>query len=302
MSSEPRDLRSLQAWMQEVITHPQGTLAGIRTSAAQQHVAADPDELQHVVTRSAALTAQQRLDVYNNAYFGRLLECMQQMFPVLVKALDPEVFDAFAFGYLQAYPSRSYTLNRLAERFVDYLVATRPAPDDSSDQQPQAPAKPGWTDLVIDLARLELTIDEVFDGPGIERSETLTQDELRRIDPDDLPGAQLTTAPCLRLLQFGYPTNDFYTAVRADEKPRFPEPRPTYLAVTRLNYVVRRLPLESAQFHLLQELQAGSTLGTAVAAAAEQTANFQSLPASLGEWFQQWAEARFFISIKLAAD
>ena len=28
--------------------------------------------------------------------------------------------------------------------------------------------KPGWAELLVDLARLELAIDQVFDGPGME--------------------------------------------------------------------------------------------------------------------------------------
>jgi hypothetical protein len=55
-----------------------------------------------------------RLAIYGTAYYARLLECLLEEFPVLVHALGEELFDAFAVGYLQKYPSRSYTLNDLA--------------------------------------------------------------------------------------------------------------------------------------------------------------------------------------------
>ena len=47
-------------------------------------------------------------------------------FPVLKHALGEEVFDAFAVGYLQQYPSRSYTLFQLAANFPN--TSLKPAP------------------------------------------------------------------------------------------------------------------------------------------------------------------------------
>ena len=59
-----------------------------------------------------------RLAIYRGPITPRLLECLQAEFPVLATALGEELFNEFAFAYLQAYPSRSYTLDHLGRDFA----------------------------------------------------------------------------------------------------------------------------------------------------------------------------------------
>ncbi len=120
------DLDRIQRWMQSVLMHPGGVAEGVASAAAREHLEIGPEEIEQVVTPSRALTAMDRLSIYGNAYYARLLECMRDEFPVLAHALGEELFDAFAVGYLQKYPSRSYTLNDLATSFPRYLAETRP--------------------------------------------------------------------------------------------------------------------------------------------------------------------------------
>ena len=76
--------------------------------------------------RSKRRTSVERLEVYANAYYARLLECLRDEFPALLHAVGEEVFDGLAFGYLQAYPSTSYTLSNLSRNFARFLEETRP--------------------------------------------------------------------------------------------------------------------------------------------------------------------------------
>src|SRR5262245_9550410 len=119
-----RDLGQVQRWMQAAIMHPGGVDEGIVSAEARGHIDVGPDQAEIVLTRSRALTALERLAVYGHAYYARLLECLREEFPVLKHALGEEVFAAFAFGYLQHYPSRSYTLFQLGSNFPRYLAET----------------------------------------------------------------------------------------------------------------------------------------------------------------------------------
>ena len=116
----------LQRWMQTTIMHPDGVVEGMNSPAAREEIDAPAEEAERVVTRSKALTAVERLSIYGNAYYGRLLECMREEFPAVTHALGEETFDAFATAYLQNYPSRSYTLTQLGKNFPNFLVETRP--------------------------------------------------------------------------------------------------------------------------------------------------------------------------------
>jgi hypothetical protein len=104
--SEPRHtLDELQRWMQAVITHPGGVVSGIKSAEARDQIAVVSEQVERVVTRSRALTAIERLQIYQHAYFARLLECLRQEYSVLAAALGNVIFDSFAVAYLQTHPS-----------------------------------------------------------------------------------------------------------------------------------------------------------------------------------------------------
>src|SRR5262249_49486428 len=148
-----------------------------------------------------------------------------------------DLFAEFAVDYLQRHPSQSYTLAQLGDRFVDYLSNTRPTSPDAAD----------FADFLIDLARLERTISEVFDGPGCDTKPPLRPEELSALSPDRWPTPRLVTAPCLRLLSLRFPLNDYYTAVKADHDAPLPQPTDSWLAITRRDYIVRRYTLSQPQ-------------------------------------------------------
>ena len=111
-----------------------------------------------LILPSRQQSSEQRLEIYSHAYYARLAECLCEMFPVLVATLGRDEFLPFANCYLDRFPPSSYTLNDLADHFPDYLAETRPA---------DVPL-PDWPEFLIELAQLELTIEQVFDGPGTE--------------------------------------------------------------------------------------------------------------------------------------
>lgn len=310
----------VQQWFQAVVTHPAGVAAGAASPAAQRLVRLDRGALEQLVRRSRRLSAEQRLEIYANAYYARLLECLRDTFPVLAQVLGAEVFDGFAFDYLQRYPSRSYTLYRLAESFPRFLDETRP------DQPPaDAAAGPAWPDFLIDLATLELAIAEVFDGPGAEGEPLLAPaDLLARQAGGDFAASRLAPVPCLRLLRFGYPVNAFYSSAmamrarRPVESPELldartgpeaasaddagaaadvplPDPGEEHIALSRTEYVVRRYPLTPFESPVLAALVAGATVGDAIAgAAAASGLSDDELAAQLDAAFRRWTAAGFF--------
>ena len=293
MSDTLADLDRIQHWLQAVIMHPAGVAGGIASPPARELLNVSPADLEQVVTRSQALPALERLAIYGNAYQARLLECLRDEFPVLLHALGDELYDAFALAYLQKYPSRSYTLNKLADRFPQFLRETRP---DDGDE-PDSPLS-SWPDFLIDLATLELTFNEVFDGPGIERAELLDAARLQAVPPDCWPAARLIPVPCLRVLAFHFPVHEYYSAVRRNEDPPPPGAAETFLAVTRRNYVVRHCPLSRLEHDLLRNLIAGQSVAQAIESAAQQgDAACDELTGNIHAWFARWASEGFFLAV-----
>jgi hypothetical protein len=293
MNPSPRDLRQIQQWMQSVVMHPGGVGHGVNSPEARSHIAIAPDELESVICRSRAMPAEERLAIYNRAYFARLLECLRAEFPVLVHALGDEAFDSFAIAYLQRYPSRSYTLGRLADNFARYLAETRPRDEDPSRDAAS------WPDFVIDLAAFERALGDVFDGPGVEDEPLLGLEQLEAIPADRWPQARLVPVPSLRLLRFRFPVHAYFSAVRRKQDTPIPPAADTLLAVIRRQYVVRHYPLSPPQHVLLDALLAGGTVGEAIAAMARRAdGDLEQLAGDVRRWFHLWARDGFFRAVE----
>jgi hypothetical protein len=307
MSSAPQSTEQLQRWMQTVITHYGGVAAGVESDEARAAIAVESGGLQSVILPSQSQSSLERLAVYGNAYYARLLGCLRDLFPACRQAVGEEAFDEFAYGYLQSFPPRGYTLGTLANRFVQFLEESRreyfgTAGEDETDTDEVSAAEvEAWSRFVVELARLEFTVDEVFDGPGIEDMPPRISDELLAVPRDQWPSIRLVPAPCLQVLAFDFPVNAYFTAFRRGESPELPSAERSYLAVTRQEYVVRRYGLDSAQHALLAAIVTGATIGDAIAAAAAETADLEALLPRVSKWFSRWARAQFFVRLETSS-
>jgi hypothetical protein len=286
-----RSLTNLQRWVQEVITNPDGISAGVESESARQEIDISGSQIEQVVEPSSRLGSAERLAVYGNAYFARLVECLGEEFPATCFALGEDTFQTFAFGYIKNRPSTSYSLGFLGERFPQYLIDTRPT------DVPQ----PGWPDFLIDLATLERTYAEVFDGPGPEHLGTLQPEDLQAIPPELVSEIRFVPVPSLRLMEARFPVHEYVTAVRRDRSPEIPLPAETLLVITRRDFVVRRGTVSPAEFQLLRAILDGNTLGAAIELAAQElpAGTDDEFAASLSKWFQHWATAGWFLRVEL---
>lgn len=237
-----------------------------------------PSTAQHIndhILPSENQSSADRLAVYQHAYLARLLEVLQSLFPCTRFAVGDELFNQFAAGYIQTHPPHSYTLAHLADKFADYLDATRPA---------------DWGAFLVELVRLEQAIDRIFDAPGPEN-----------LPPFTLPtttadaSLKLSLVPGCELHTFHYPVSAYYTHWKQSLATDWPQPQDQYLALFRRNYIVRRYELTATQFTLLSALHSGAPLGDALTIAAnENPATLETLAQNFQSWFTLWAAERFF--------
>jgi hypothetical protein len=268
------ELVRLQQWMQCALLHD---------APDASSPAADV-----VLTGSSLLAPAERLAIYQHAYFARLVDCLGESFPVLRKTLGEELFTRFAAGYLEAHPSQSYTLAELGRAFPSYLEETRPTSDNAS---------PLWPEFLIDLARFESLLGEVFDAPGAEQWPPLDASSLARLGGAELLRARMVLNPSLRIARFRFPVAQFWSEAQSQEEPRaIPAAQPCDVAVYRRRYVVRHRPLESDESQLLAALKAGNMLLDALASLASPPT-----AAQLETWFSQWTRQGIVAGLQLAS-
>ncbi len=246
------ELATIQRWLQEVITDPDGVPAGVARAGGR----AGPRPAESVVNGSGALSAAARLALYSRTYHRRLAGCLRDSYPGLRHALGDELFEDFALDYLRTRPARSYTLAALGAGWPAHLQATRP------DREASPAQRESWPDFLVDLARLERTFCEVFDGHGVEGETIATGAD---VPVGDLAWSTTTVVPvrCLRVLVVRFPVGEYLVAVRRGEHPPLPEPSPGRLAVSRRDYVVTITTLGAGGHALLTALTGRTPLGAA---------------------------------------
>ncbi len=284
-------LERLQRWTQAVVTHPGGVAAGVASAEARRSLGVDLDTLETVVAPSPSLSGAERLAVYCRSYHARLLQCLREMFPALLRALGGELFDRFALDYLQQHPPRDYSLDRLADAFPRHLAETRP------DSAVPPNERESWPDFVVELAALELTFLKVYDGPGLEGRALPRAHDIRALDPARVLETRPAPAACLRLFAFRYPVHAYMLAARREQNPELPAPADSFVALTRRDYRVRLYELPAPQYALLHALDGRRTLGEALKHLAPPDDCQPPPVATLRNWFCDWVTRGFFESV-----
>ena len=231
-------LSSLQKWMQAVLVTPQGN----EHAPPWQHLpeSFQQGKLEDIVRPSDRMTARQLVAIYQRSYLARLRECMAGQFKALQYALGEELFRMFADQYLQQYPSTSYTLYDLGERFPQFLNETRPDAEHKED----------WPDFMIELAKFEYSINTLFNQKVEDSWGKATVQHSEQ---------ELLLSPVIQLVEHMFPICPYYLSFIRGEKPELPFPATTYCVILRQEYRIRLFPLSQNQFHFLKEIEHGSS-------------------------------------------
>jgi hypothetical protein len=265
--------------MQSVVVHPGAVEDAVSSLDAQEEIPLA--RVGEVVLPSKSLKPVERLGIYHGMYLLRMVEALQADFPALEHFLGEDAFRELVRAYVQAFPSRSYSLNPLGDHLPEFV---RTAP---GVKRPE---------FCHDLARLELAVSQVFDAP---ETPPLTEAAIAAVAPEAWETARLKTIEAFALLAFRYPVNAYLQTVR-DDNHQHPRARlkDTWVAVYRRDYGVFRLDLTRAAHDLLADLAQGTPLGRAVAEAVRRGERRAPSEAELFRWFRQWVSGGIFRSVE----
>lgn len=238
-------LAALQRWLLDVVTHPVGVSDGVIRAA--ENVASlrahDADSL----IEGGRLPPGERLAVYRNGYFARLIECLADDYPAVRDALGYDVFEALCRDFIDAQPPRSPSLNHYGAPFAAYC-ATRPE---------------RWRGAVADLARLEWALIGAIHA---DAERVVQAEDLARLSPADWQRVRWRPSPALRVLTLDYPVNRHFQERAEGDRPRLSQRRRrNVLAVCRRDTDLWRVPIAPALAPVLSALCAGEPLPRALA-------------------------------------
>lgn len=276
------ELDLIERWLQALFTDADGIYAGLRHGDAGKILPYTTENLESLVLPSKQLSSLERLSIYGNMYFSRLIEVMAEEFPTVQHLLSNELFGKIVTDYVTRYPSTHYSLTWLGRGFPAYLA------DDAIDLPEH--------EFAADVAMVERAMEDVFDAPHVE---PIRFEDLAAIPTERWSDIHLKTIPALCLMQLQYPVNKYITAVREKYQVNIPASAPANVAVYRHNYRVWRVDLDAQRFALLSALQRGESLGASLELVAELPGiDPVRLTESVGTWFQEWTKDGLFCEAK----
>lgn len=186
--------------------------------------------------------AIQRLDVYANMYFFRLLDVLRGDYPNTVKLVGDDAFHNLATGYFLAHPSDNPSLRWIGRHLPDHL--------EGGDLQRRFPA-------VASLARLEWVRGEAFDA---EDAPVATASALAAATPESWSAMRLRMQPALRLLELDHRVLPMWLALeRAEaEIPAAPS-EPCRVVIWRRGFRVYHRAVGAPEHECLRMAISGAT-------------------------------------------
>ena len=215
------------------------------------------------------LSAFERVNIYADAYFYRLLECLGEDFPTTLAVLGEDNFAALVRGYLLEYRPTEPSIVYAGLYLADFLN--------------RHPFSERWP-FVAELARLERAVLDVFhaaDAPA------LRVEALRAIPSGEWPAVKLRAHPAVEIVHGEWRITDLLDAVEHGREWTDPEHREASVLVWRQNALVHYRSLEPVERDALVLVSKGASLAAvceAVAAGAQETNHVGLIGHLLARW------------------
>ncbi len=203
-------LRDLQA----------GFLRAIATAPASSVLAGVDPALLELVEGRGPLGAADRLGVYAEMYWARLVDVLRDDFPRVATILGSSRFTALSCAYLTRRPSTRPSVRWVGSEFANFL-----ARDGAVEGLP----------FLADVARLEWTRLAAFDAAD---AAPLRVESLRAIPPSEWSRLTFDTVPALHVLRVAWPVHELWAAEDAQAVATALRPAATVLRVWRDGFTV----------------------------------------------------------------
>ncbi len=144
--------------------------------AFKAHILGQGDDIVPAIVDQGRLSAEERLSIYVHAYKARLTEALGTDYKAIKGLLGDDEFARMASMYIDAWPSRHYSLRWFGQHLSEFLSDTL---DESQG-------------FLAELARLEWTFVNSFDAAD---HPTVSEADVAAIPATDWPRLQLTLSP-----------------------------------------------------------------------------------------------------------
>jgi hypothetical protein len=240
-------------------------------SLFQSYVINGDDAAVPAFVGNASASAEERLDVYYEAYRLRLLEVLREDFPGLIALMSTDTFNAMGLRYLDKHPSYHPSVRSFGRHLTEFLTTDG--------------IYSAWPYLA-EMARFEWARGLAFDAAN---ADVRTLDELGALPGEDWPALRVRFHPTLQRSRFAWNIGPIWRAV--DAEAPLPQPamldKPEPWAVWRRDVTVYWRSLHEVEARAMDAFADGRDFAEVCTVLCEWL-DAEAVPARMAGMLNQW--------------
>lgn len=270
--SIPESLKRTQQWFGQIIGRPVD--ANSQMNPISPSGRSMTEEALDYITSGPVLRADQRIEIYNQQYWWRLLNALHENLPLTTRLFGYQDFnESLAKPYLVKYPPQHWSLNFLADRFPQWIQEEYYASD---------------RELILHVAEIDWAFNVCFVAPQF---------------PIDGQAEKLQTQPYVQFFRLPYDlfqfrkefllqTPEYWEENEFPSLHHFEADSPGHFVLYRNSYnnIVHE-KIEASEFTVLEYVRKGISLDDLCAwleTLPPESLLYKDSNIHLGEWFQRW--------------
>lgn len=275
----PTDLKRTQQWFASIITRPIDDQSRMNPISPSGNPMAS--EASFYIVPSPTLQPAQRIQIYNQQYWWRLLNTLHEIFPLVVRLFCYYDFNQIiGFPYLCRYPPRHWSLNVIGDHLPQWIQENYHADDKN---------------LVYECAKVDLAYNGLFFAPQCEPISS-------SINPEkNISGflmRKIFLRPSIALFELNY--NLFQARIEFlkqdpeywldNDFPELQKEKLYYFTLYRnQSNNLQWQEITEVEFRFLQLFKKGETIENACSWLERQSENYyEHAIKNMHLWFQEW--------------
>lgn len=233
------------------------------------------------VSAEGRAAPEAQLLIYTGAYRARLTEVLAEDFPSIVNAIGDDNFETLAEAYIEAHPSRYFSLRDFGDHMADFLAAA----DDYKD-------KPWLSELAV----FERTLGRAFDAAD---APIFTEKEMAAIPAENWGDLRFILHPSVHRLDFVWDAPSMWK-VLTDDKPKEVAAElgePVAWIVWRQDLMTKFRSLDKEEQIVLDALCKGATFDEACIALSTLITEYQ-VPLHIATLLKGWISQELISGIE----
>jgi hypothetical protein len=280
----PKELKYTQEWFAGIITQPLGEKERILSMSPSGMLIAE--EAAKYIVPNEKMRPHQRMQIYNQQYWWRLLNTMHTNFPFLTRLFGYHAFnEEIAIPYLLDFPPNTWMLSFIGKNLPNWIKENYKKSD---------------LPLIQNAAMLDWAFTDSYLAPQYPQLDLSSLKEGE--DPSHFLSYTFYLQPHAHLFKWDYNLFTFreqfmekdvnyWTEHRFPKLPKVKGTTYSYVLYRNINNKISFKEITHGEYFLLDLFKKGATIEAACEAVEEQENSlYESVATNLQQWLQSWIQ------------